>query len=120
MRQLFDLSQHGREAARKMLHVCQVYRSDSDYAIQLHALVATTDWISQALSDVFIYGLCEEIKDELVTCELPPQFDKLLDLTIHIDSLIHQCRDEQTSTKSWRRQRNYVSLLLALYYKLSS
>lgn len=61
----------------------------------------TTPPKPQALSDVFLHGLCEEVKDELAAWDLPLEFDELVVLTIRIDKSIQQPRDEQTSYETW-------------------
>lgn len=104
MKRVFDRSHHGREAAREMLRIRQGARSVSDYAIQLRTLAATTAWNPDALYDVFLYGLSEEVKDELATRELPVGFQELVDLSIRIDSRIRQRRQERYPPGAWRRQ----------------
>ena len=66
MRRALDRSKHGHEAARELLHIHQGRRSVSNYAIDFQTLATSSGWNSEALFDIFLNGLSEEIKDELV------------------------------------------------------
>lgn len=102
MRKVFDRSKHGREAAREMLHIRQGRRSVSDYAIQFRTLATSSGWNADALYDTFLNGLSEDIKDELVTRELPADFDALVGLAIRIDVRWRQRYGEGPSTRFQR------------------
>lgn len=85
MKRVFDRSKHGHEAARELLRMRQGCRSVSDYAIDFQTLATTTAWNADALFDTFLNGLSEDIKDELVSHDLPTTCEALISLAIHID-----------------------------------
>ena len=99
MKKVFDRSKHGREAAREMLHIRQGNRSVSDYAIDFRTLASSSGWNTDAQFDVFLNGLSETIKDEVITQEPPTSFDAVVDLAIRVDSRLQQRR-------KWRSPRS--------------
>lgn len=42
-------------------------------------------WNQEALFDMFLHAVSEEVKDELAAPELPTELDSLIALTIRID-----------------------------------
>lgn len=92
MRRVFDRSKHGHEAAHELLQMRQGHRSVSDYAIDFQTLATCTRWDSEALFDTFLNGLSEEIKDELVSHDLPRSCEGLVNLAIRIDKRLQERR----------------------------
>ena len=90
MKRVFDRSKHGHEAARELLHMRQGRRSVSDYAIDFQTLATCTHWDADALFDTFLNGLSENIKDELVSHELPRTCEGLVNLAIRIDMRLQE------------------------------
>ena len=70
IRQLFNRSKHGREVARELFQCRLGCRSVSDFSIDFQNLATSSGWKEQALYDAFLHGLVEEVKDELLTCDL--------------------------------------------------
>ena len=56
-----------------------------DYAVDFRTLAAESAWNPEALFDIFLHGISEEVKDELAARELPTDLDSLIALTIRID-----------------------------------
>lgn len=92
MKRVFDRSKHGHEAARELLRMRQGRRSVSDYAIDFQTLATTTAWNADALFDTFLHGLSEDIKDELVSHDLPTTCEALINLAIRIDRRLQERR----------------------------
>ncbi|KAJ3614365.1 hypothetical protein NHX12_017939 [Muraenolepis orangiensis] len=86
MRRVFNRSLCGREAARELLRIRQGTRTTYDYAINFRMLAASCDWDQQALFDAFFSGLCELVKDELVSHYLPNNLDSLIDVAGRTDA----------------------------------
>ena len=64
----------------------------ADYAIDFRTQACLSDWISAAQCDTFLNGLAPYIKDELISFDLPPSFDGLIELTSRMDSRIQARR----------------------------
>lgn len=90
MKRVFDRSKHGHEAARELLHMRQGRRSVSEFAIDFQTLATSTSWNAGAIFDIFLNGLSDEIKDELVSHDLPSTCEELIDLAIRIDTRLQQ------------------------------
>ena len=71
--------------ARKLLQLGQDSRSVADYAVDLCTLAAESTWNMDALFDMYLHGVSEEVKDELAARELPTDLDSLIVLTFRID-----------------------------------
>ncbi len=57
----------------------------ADYAIEFRTLAATCEWNEQALSARFLEGLSGEIKEEILSRDLPTRLDLLVELAIRLD-----------------------------------
>ncbi|KAI3355432.1 hypothetical protein L3Q82_017896, partial [Scortum barcoo] len=64
-----------REASRALFNLRQRNRRVMDYAIEFCTLAADSGWNEVAISDAFVSGLNEEIKDHLAPMELPALID---------------------------------------------
>jgi hypothetical protein len=57
----------------------------TDYAVDFRTSAAESAWNQEALFDMFLHGILEEVKDELAARELPPDHDSLFAWTNRID-----------------------------------
>jgi hypothetical protein len=85
VKKVFDAPLPGREAARKLLQLQKDYRSVADYSMDFHTLAAESAWNQEALFDMFLHCVSEEVKDELAAREQPTDLYSLIALTIRID-----------------------------------
>ena len=67
----------------------------ADYSIDFRTRVSRSNWNGTAISDAFLYGLANYIKDELVTHDTPDTLDGIIDLAIRIDLRIQARRREK-------------------------
>ncbi len=88
--QIFQTVSPGREAARKLVALHQNRRRVMDYAIEFRTLAAESGWNEAALSDAFLHGLSESIKDHLAPLDLPAGLDPLIALAVKIDDRLHE------------------------------
>ena len=72
----------GHDAGREILRLQQGSSSVSDYAIEFQTLATDSGWEGRALVDSFLHGLSEQIKDDLLTHELPEDLDRIIALAI--------------------------------------
>uniref|UniRef100_A0A3Q3RPL6 CCHC-type domain-containing protein n=1 Tax=Mastacembelus armatus TaxID=205130 RepID=A0A3Q3RPL6_9TELE len=98
LRKLFDRTPTASEAGRALLRLQQGARTVVDYSIDFRTLAARTRWNDVALRDVYYHGLSDNIKDELVTRDLPGSLDELIDLTIRVDQRLRQ-RDRRAAAR---------------------
>ena len=82
VKKVFDSPLSGREAAWKLLQLCQDSRSVEDYAVDVCALAAESAWNTEFLFVIFLKLLSEEDKDEHAARELPTDLNWLIALTI--------------------------------------
>lgn len=66
MLKVFDHPLQGKEASSRILSLHQGSVYVSTYSINFHILTAKSGWDEKALEGVFLCGLSEELKDELV------------------------------------------------------
>lgn len=85
MIRVFDRSIFGEEASRVLSSLCQGKRSVTDYSIEFRTLAASCDWNPPALLARFLEGLCAEVKDEILSREVPTSVDSLIELAIRIE-----------------------------------
>ncbi|KAF7642549.1 hypothetical protein LDENG_00256090 [Lucifuga dentata] len=100
MKRVFDRSVAGHEAAREIMLLCQEHRTLTDYAIQFRTLAASSQWNERALYDAFWQGLSDDLKDKLVSRELPATLNQLLDLATRVDIRLHQRARERAYSRS--------------------
>ncbi|KAF7641206.1 hypothetical protein LDENG_00289060 [Lucifuga dentata] len=86
----------GREAARGLLHLRQGKGRVADYAIKFRILAADRGWNNHSLTDTFLHGLAEEVKDQLAPLDLPADLDSLVSLAIKIDNRLSERRRERS------------------------
>ena len=73
------------EAARSLIQLRQDSRTVADYAVDFRTLTTESAWSPEALFDMFLQAVLEEVEDELAARELPMDLGSLIVLTIHID-----------------------------------
>jgi hypothetical protein len=94
VRKVFD-APSGRQATRKIIQLRQNSRSVADYEVDFRTLAAESAWNQQALFDMFLHGISEEVKDELASRELPTELDSLIASTTRIDERLQEQRRER-------------------------
>lgn len=102
VRKVFSLSSTDADIAWGLMQMCQ----NNQTARQ-------NDWKESALRDAFLHGLAHCIKDELVTHDLAPTLDALIELAIRIDLRFQARRRE-------RRHRTASHLTLWILGSTSS
>ncbi|KAM9400460.1 uncharacterized protein ACWYII_030383 [Salvelinus alpinus] len=98
MIRVFDRSVFGKEASRGLASLCQGDRSITDYSIEFRTLAASSDWNEPALLARFLEGLHAEVKDEILSREVPSSVDSLIALAIRIErrvDLRHRARGRE-------------------------
>ena len=108
LRRVFDHRTPGREAARELLTLRQGNSRVADYAIRFRTLAVDSQWRDPSLSDAFLGGLSEEIKDQLAPLDLPTDLEALVALATRIDNRLHERRRERRQAErgppsSWRQ-----------------
>ncbi len=84
---IFDRSVYGHEASRQLVTLRQGRRSAADHAIEFRTLAATCEWNEQALTARFLEALSGEIKEEILSRDLPTRLDQLVELAIRLNKL---------------------------------
>lgn len=85
LKQIFQETTSGREAAQKLLGLRQGRRSASKYAVEFRTLAAEVGWDSKVLCDIFVCGLAHRVKDSLAPLDIPSSLNELIALAIKID-----------------------------------
>jgi hypothetical protein len=85
MIRVFDRSVFGEEASRVLSSLTQGNRSITDYSIEFRTLAASCDWNEPALLARFLEGLRVDVKDEILSREVPSRVDSLIELAIRIE-----------------------------------
>ena len=103
---VFDRSSTGLEAGRELLRLRQGKDSVSNYSIEFQMLAMDSGSGGRALIDAFLHGLSEEVKDELLTRDLPEDLDRIIAIAIHIDARLEDPR-RMTKPRSPPPRRQY-------------
>ncbi|RXN33047.1 Pol poly [Labeo rohita] len=85
MIKVFDRSVFGQEASRLLSSLRQGKRSAADYAIEFRTLAATCEWNEPALTARFLEGLMEEVREEILSRDVPSSLDQMVELAIRLD-----------------------------------
>ncbi|KAI2646997.1 Transposon Ty3-I Gag-Pol polyprotein [Labeo rohita] len=85
MIKVFDHSVFGQEASRLLSSLRQGKRSAADYAIEFRTLAATCEWNEPALAARFLEGLTEEVREEILSRDVPSSLDQMVELAIRLD-----------------------------------
>uniref|UniRef100_A0A3B4BH69 Retrotransposon gag domain-containing protein n=1 Tax=Periophthalmus magnuspinnatus TaxID=409849 RepID=A0A3B4BH69_9GOBI len=83
---VFDHPHYQVDAASWMLSLSQGSKTVADYTIEFWTFAAEVDWTGNALKAVFLKGLNDWLKDELVSHDEPPDLKTLIALTNRIDA----------------------------------
>ena len=86
LKKVFDHPINGKDASTSLLSVRQGLRSVAKYFIEFRTLAVESGWNAVSLQAVFIKGLSELLKDELVSYPEPASLDQLIALVIRIDN----------------------------------
>lgn len=95
LRKVFGFENCGSESARGLMGLKQGERTVADYSIDFRTRASHSSWNSSALSDAFLHGLADYIKDELVSHDTPVTLDGVIDLAIRIDLRVQARRREK-------------------------
>uniref|UniRef100_A0A8K9X1M2 CCHC-type domain-containing protein n=2 Tax=Oncorhynchus mykiss TaxID=8022 RepID=A0A8K9X1M2_ONCMY len=98
MIRVFDRSVFGEEASRALSSLCQGNRSITDYSIEFRTLAVSSGWNEPALLARLLEGLRAEVKDEILSREVPSSVDSLIELAIRIErrvDLRHRARGKE-------------------------
>ncbi|KAI2656613.1 Transposon Tf2-9 polyprotein [Labeo rohita] len=86
MIKVFDRSVFGQEASRLLSSLRQGKRSAADYAIEFRTLAATCEWNEPALAVRFLEDLTEEVREEILSRDVPSSLDQMVELAIRLDN----------------------------------
>uniref|UniRef100_A0A8K9UM47 Retrotransposon gag domain-containing protein n=1 Tax=Oncorhynchus mykiss TaxID=8022 RepID=A0A8K9UM47_ONCMY len=78
MIRVFDRSVFGEEASRALSSLCQGNRSITDYSIEFRTLAVSSGWNEPALLARLLEGFRAEVKDEILSREVPSSVDSLI------------------------------------------
>uniref|UniRef100_A0A8K9UIS2 Gypsy retrotransposon integrase-like protein 1 n=1 Tax=Oncorhynchus mykiss TaxID=8022 RepID=A0A8K9UIS2_ONCMY len=118
MIRVFDRSVFGEEASRALSSLCQGNRSITDYSIEFRTLAVSSGWNEPALLARLLEGFRAEVKDEILSREVPSSVDSLIELAIRIErrvDLRHRARGKELalSVERERRITNRLWLLVS-------
>ncbi len=118
MTKVFDHPVQGNDASMRLFTLHQGLRSVAEYAIEFRTLAVESGWNNESLLAVFINGLSERLKDELVTHPEPVNLDNLIALTIRIDNLCRERRRQKQHSPASEviPRRRDPDLYLILYF----
>ena len=88
VKKVFFATFSGKEATRELIQLRQDPCSVAEYAVGFRTLESA--WNQEALFDMFLHGVSEEVKDELAARELPMVLNSLIALTTHIDGRLRE------------------------------
>ena len=94
---VFDHPDYQSDASSQLMCITQGQRSVSDYTVEFWTYAADVDWTDQALQAAFRRGLNEQLKDELLSRDEPPNLNSLVSLANRIDSRIRARRRERNT-----------------------
>uniref|UniRef100_A0A3B4AFI1 Retrotransposon gag domain-containing protein n=1 Tax=Periophthalmus magnuspinnatus TaxID=409849 RepID=A0A3B4AFI1_9GOBI len=92
---VFDHPHYQDNAASRLLTLNQGSRTVADYTIEFWTHMRLMDWTDSALRAVFVRGLNEHLKDELVSRDEPPDLRALITLANWIDNQLRARRRER-------------------------
>lgn len=93
--QIFQHTSPGREAARALIRLRQGKHKVTDYAIDFRTFAAESKWNAAALADAFFQGLSGDIKDHLVSIDLPEELDLLIAVAIKINKRLTELEQDR-------------------------
>lgn len=92
----FDHPVQGKETAKHQLTLHQYSRYVAEYVVEFRTLAADLGWNDEALQGIFLIGLGDRIKDELVAKDDPSNLDFLISLATKMDNRLQECQRERT------------------------
>ena len=95
LRQVFGEVAQGPDSTGGLLRLRQGDRTVSDYAIDFRTQARKSAWNSAALCDAFLLGLGDQIKDQLVSYDLPATLEDLIQLASRVDRRIQSRLQER-------------------------
>ena len=94
-RHVFDHSARASEAAARINELYQGRRSVTEYSVDFRTLAVDSGWNETALRSKFVFGLNDNVRDELIYREEPDSLNLLISLCIRIDNRIRERRSER-------------------------
>lgn len=82
-----------------------------DYVIELRTLAADSGWNRSALIDGFLHGLSPWVKDQLITLEIPNDFDEVIVMTNKTDWSIQERETENEDF--WQNSVSEMAILVS-------
>lgn len=84
-------------AAQRLLNLKQGKRTMADFSVDFRILAVETGWKEEAVKEVLLNNIAEDLKDELMTRELPSSLSSLMSLCIHVDERLRMRRGTRHS-----------------------
>lgn len=89
---VFERGTGAAAAAHRLLNLKQGRRSMADYSVEFWMLAEETGWGKPALISTLLNNVCDELKGELLTKELPASLDDVISLCIKVDERLRARR----------------------------
>lgn len=92
-------------AAAELLTLRQGQRSVMEFAVEFQILARSSGWPPEPLTNVFLHGLADHIRDLLITYPRPSSLDSAISLSIkiHPDQRLQNRCHHRLALHSWRR-----------------
>ena len=103
LRKVFGAVSRGPDPSGGLAELHQGDRTVADYALEFRTRARLSDWNEAAQCEVFLSGLAEYVKDELISFDLPANLDGLVELTSRVDRRIQARRQERRKGETDRR-----------------
>ena len=101
---MFDHASRSSEAANRLNELRQGRRPVADYAVDFRTLSVESGWNEAALRSRFVFGLNEQLRDELVYRDEPDSLERLISLCIRLDNRLRERRATRDYTALQRRK----------------
>lgn len=92
IKKVFDHPVWGRDAAKCLLSLRQGSHSVAEFSVEFRTIAEDSGWNDEALQGIFVGGLSELLKDELVSRDDPASLDVLVSQAIKVDNRLHERR----------------------------
>lgn len=86
-----------KKAIKHLLTLCQGSHSIMEYAVEFRILAAASIWNDKVFQGVFLNGLSDQIKDELVTRDEPDNYDSLISKATWMDNHLWKYQRQRTT-----------------------
>lgn len=107
LRSVFDHPDHLGSTLTRLLSLPW---SVMDYSVKFWTLAAVARWNKEALRGVFVQGLNESIKEELVAREDPSSLNDLVSLAFQLDHHLRDCHRERQAVPGVRESTSSPSV----------